>query len=136
MNSFFGIGELQLKPVVMNRDQIYIELIRDRECCRRWKVGEQTIPQLPVIRLRDGTIRRRSPALVFYVFGEDGKRYRYLYFRLLPNSQFLVATRTDMQARYASNCRSRKQRMQTPEAILAKEKRYLRRLRRHPLFKA
>jgi hypothetical protein len=129
--NFFGIGELQLRPVVTNNNQeIYIELVRDNEICRRWKVGERTIGQLPIIHLPDGTIRRRSPPLQFFVYGRDGKRYRYLYFRLLNDQSFDVATRTDMAARYATNCRSRKQRKKSFERGIAREKRYLRKLQR------
>src|SRR3974377_1194919 len=85
--NYFGIRELQLNPV-LSHDQMYIELIRDDACLGRWRVGEQIIPQLPIIRLPDGSIRRRSPMMAFMVEGRDGRRYRFLYFRSLPNNQF------------------------------------------------
>jgi hypothetical protein len=112
--NYFGIQELRLNPVLLNDNQIYIELIWDNVCLGKWRVAEQTIPQLPVIRLKDGSIRNRSPTMVFYVLGSDGRKYRYLYFRSLPNSRFLVGARADLQARYASSCMSRKQRQENP----------------------
>jgi hypothetical protein len=122
----------QLKPVIINNEQIFIELLRDNICLGRWKVVEKNITQASMIHLSDGGIKRRLPMMVFYVVGGDGKKYRYLYFRTLPNQQFLVATRYDHKARYASNCRSRNQR-NSPEAIairLRRDKRHERKIRK------
>jgi hypothetical protein len=121
--NYFGIKELKLSPVP-NNDKLYIELIHDGICFRKWRVAEQTVPQLPVIALKPDEdhpedepprIKRRSPMLAFFVIGANGRKHRYLYFWLLPHQQqFLIGTRSELNARYASSCMSRKQRQQNP----------------------
>jgi hypothetical protein len=54
--------------------------------------------------------RRRSPAIVFFAVGDNGLRYRNLFFRPLPNGQFHIGTRHDIGARHPTNCLSHKQR--------------------------
>jgi hypothetical protein len=123
--------KLILNPILIN-EQIFLELIWNNTCLHRFKIVEHTIGQLPVIEQEDGTIRRRSPMLVFCVLGSNGKRYRFLHFQSLPDGRFRIGTRRDLGARYSVDCMSRKQR-NSPEKIairLQREKRYERKLRR------
>jgi hypothetical protein len=128
---YYNNKKLILNPVLED-EQIFLELIWDNVCLGRFKLEEHTVGQLPYIKQKDGTIRRRSPMLVFCVVGSDNKRYRFLYFRSFPDGRFVIGTRHDLGARYSVDCMSRKQR-NSPERIamrLQREKRYERKLRR------
>jgi hypothetical protein len=125
-----GVGRIELKPIALPDGSIRIQQFSNGVLRGGWNVVEQTIPQLPIIRLRNGTIKRRSPAIVFYVIGSNGKKYRFLYFWALPNgTQHIVGTRNDIGAKYLSKCLSHKQ-WYGAEAVAARKKRVARRLRR------
>jgi hypothetical protein len=103
-----GISKLELRPTTTS-----IELYRDDQLLGCWRLSEQQIAQLPPVRDKDGSfICDRSPAFVYYVFGADGCRYRHLYFRQLPDQQFVIGTRSDLglKWRYRNNALSKKQR--------------------------
>jgi hypothetical protein len=125
-----------------NDNTIYIELSRDDEVVDSWEVIEQELPPLlPMIRDKDDKtiVKHCSPMMFFFVKGKtDGKPYRYLYSKPVGNNDFIVGTRTDLGARYDSNCRSKRQRQEeTPEIIhkkLLAERRYTRRMRKQLLW--
>ena len=94
-----GIGRIELRPT-----HDAIELYRDGQFLGKWRLVEQPIAQLPPL------------------IGADGRRYRHLYFQQLPNQQFMIGTRTDLglKWRYQYNARSKKQRHESPDAIIRK----------------
>jgi hypothetical protein len=116
--NWFGIGRLELKPITLPSGQAYIELFRDNVFLGKWRLFEQYIPGLPRIRLKDGTSKPCSPPIIYYVYGSDGNRYRWLYFRSLGNGQFHIGTRKDIGARWETTVMSRKQRRHRQECML------------------
>jgi hypothetical protein len=127
-----GIRKLEFRLI----NDEFIELLRDETSLGKWKLSEQGIPQLPPIQTKDGTIRtNRTPPFVYYVYGADGKRYRYLYYCPLPNQQFIIGTRTDIGARFPTNCLSKKDRTDSYDAQWRRQKREkrLRRLERQAI---
>src|SRR6516225_6882330 len=127
-----GINHIELRPTKDNK----LELWRDGQLLGGWPLVEEPIAQLPPLRNSDGSFKaNRSPPSAHYVIGKDGRRYRHLYFQQLPNAQFTIGTRTDLglKFRYPNNCLSRKDRVETPDAIVRKimrERRYRRRERK------
>jgi hypothetical protein len=123
-----GINHLELRPT-----DHALELYRDGEFKGAWQLVEEPIAQLPPLRNKDGSFKaNRSPPAAHYVIGRDGRRYRHLYFRQLPNQQFIIATRTDLglKFRYPANNLSKKARRESPNAIIRKimrERKYKRR---------
>jgi hypothetical protein len=123
-----GIAHLELKPT-----NEWLELYRDGEFKGKWRLVEEPIAQLPPLRTKDGSFKaNRSPPAAHYVIGRDGHRYRHLYFRQLPDQQFIIATRTDLglKFRYPANNLSKKERTESPNAIIRRimrERKYKRR---------
>jgi hypothetical protein len=119
-------GRLELCPTDNG-----IVLLRDGAASQRWDVHEHHIGQLPQIKMLDGTARNRSPTMQFLVIGHSDRRhYRHLYYNLATDD---VGTRHELGLRYPIHCLSRKQRTETPEAIVRKlirERRYARRERK------
>jgi hypothetical protein len=108
--------------LIPDLDTMRIEVIRHGQHIGGWDVSKQIIPPLPLIYVRDketGNIIRkdRSPECVYYVWGKDRKRYRYIYLRYDP---FDMGTRTDLLLRYPTNCRSHWQRTKSEMAITAR----------------
>ena len=89
-----------------------IALLLNGERLGMWRVYEQQIGQLPpLLNEEDGTFAaNRSPSSIYYVYGSDNKRYRWLYYRPLHNGQFQIGTRNDINARWASRCMSKRER--------------------------
>jgi hypothetical protein len=141
---YFHDEKVYFNPVrSANNNTIYIELSRNDVVVDSWEVIEQELPMLlPMIPDKNNkdALKHTSPMMFFFVKGKtDGKPYRYLYSRaLVANNDFIVGTRTDLGARYDSNCRSKKQRAEeTPEIIhkkLLAERRYARKMRKQLLW--
>jgi hypothetical protein len=137
---YYNNHKIILNPVLI-KDQTFLELICNNVCLKRFKIEEYIPGQLPYIKQKDGTIRRRSPMLVFCVVGSDNKRrYRFLYFQRLDADHFRMGTRHELGARYSVDCMSRKQR-NSPERMAVRvakqrklEKRFERRLRKQTLW--
>jgi hypothetical protein len=108
-----------------------IALLLNGERLGMWRVYEQQIGQLPpLLNEEDGTFAaNRSPSSIYYVYGSDNKRYRWLYYRPLPNGQFQIGTRKDIGARWASRCMSEKERKENENLTilrLIRRKKWLR----------
>jgi hypothetical protein len=131
-----GFGRIELRPIQLGNGQEFIQLTVDGERIQndpagRWRgwwrlVEQENVGQLTPIRLErihenSPVIRRVSPMMHFFVIGNDGKKTRFLYFYRIPNSnnQFIIGTRRDLNARYASTCRSRYQRTLSHDAQIA-----------------
>jgi hypothetical protein len=116
-HNWFGIRRIELRPIELPNAQIGIELLRDGERLGMWRVYEQKIGQLPAfLNEEDGTFAaNRSPPSIYYVYGSDNKRYRWLYYRPLPHGQFILGTRKDIGARWASRCMSKKERKENED---------------------
>jgi hypothetical protein len=73
----------------------------------RWAVYERTIRG--DISHRGGYIPQ-GKAWVYYVYGSDGRRYKYLNMLTLPDQRFRIGTRRDFGAVYTRDCYSKRQR--------------------------
>jgi hypothetical protein len=73
----------------------------------RWQVYERRIRG--DISHRGGFIPD-DKSWVYYVWGNDRRRYRYLCLMSLPDGRFRIGTRHDFGAVYTSSCYSRRQR--------------------------
>jgi hypothetical protein len=115
--NWHGIKRIELKPIELPNAQIGIALLRDGERLGMWRVYEQQISQLPpLLNEDDGTVAaNRSPSSIYYVYGLDNKRYRWLYYRPFPNGQFQIGTRKDIGARWASRCMSKRERKENED---------------------
>jgi hypothetical protein len=104
---YFGIRHFELKVVEDNEDE-YLQLFKNGVNQGRWKLWTQEKPQLSAILNPDGTFKKdRSPTHHAYVYGGNGKRFRYLFFNISNRD---IGTMFDLKIRYWSNCMSRKER--------------------------
>jgi hypothetical protein len=71
----------------------------------RFRVHEQ---QIKCLELSNGGFCPVDRSTIFYVFGRDGRRYKYLYLFNGPN--FEIGTRGDFPLRYPCQTRSKRQR--------------------------
>jgi hypothetical protein len=81
----------------------------------RWEVYERKI--LGDISHRGGCIPH-DRSWVYYVWGNDRRRYKFLYLLPLPEGRFRIGTRTDFGAVYTRDCCSRRQRRIAQECRL------------------
>ena len=126
-----GIRRIELRPIELPNAEMGIALLLNGERLGVWRVYEQQIGQLPpLLNEEDGTFAaNRSPSSIYYVYGSDNKRYRWLYYRPLPNGQFQIGTRKDIGARWASRCMSKRERKENEDLKilrLIRRKRWLR----------
>jgi hypothetical protein len=125
-----GIKRIELRPIELRNAEMGIALLRDGERLGVWRVYEQQIEQLPALLDDNGTFAaNRSPSSIYYIYGSDNKRYRWLYYRPLPNGQFQIGTRKDIGARWASRCMSKRERKENEDLKilrLIRRKRWLR----------
>ena len=126
-----GIRRIELRPIELPNAEMGIALLLNGERLGMWRVYEQQIGQLPpVLNEEDGTFAtNRCPSSIYYVYGSDNKRYRWLYYRPLPNGQFQIGTRKDIGARWASRCMSKRERKENEDLKilrLIRRKRWLR----------
>jgi hypothetical protein len=126
-----GIRRIELRPIELPNAEMGIALLLNGERLGMWRVYEQQIGQLPpLLNEEDGTFAaNRSPSSIYYVYGSDNKRYRWLYYRPLPNGQFQIGTRKDIGARWASRCMSEKERKENENLTilrLIRRKKWLR----------
>ena len=84
-----------------------ILLVNNMQQPVRWQVYERTI--MGDISHRGGYIPA-DKRWVYYVWGNDRRRYRYLYLLPLPKGRFRIGTRTDFSAVDSRDCYSRRQR--------------------------
>ena len=87
-----GIRRIELRPIELPNAEMGIALLLNGERLGMWRVYEQQIGQLPpLLNEEDGTFAaNRSPSSIYYVYGSDNKRYRWLYYRPLHNGQFQI----------------------------------------------
>jgi hypothetical protein len=87
-----GIKRIELRPIELRNAEMGIALLRDGERLGVWRVYEQQIEQLPALLDDNGTFAaNRSPSSIYYVYGSDNKRYRWLYYR--PFAQWSISDR-------------------------------------------
>jgi hypothetical protein len=98
-----------------------------------WKIYERKIRG--DISHRGGYIPH-DRSWVYYVWGNDGRRYRYLYLLPLPEGRFRIGTRTDFGAVYIRDCYSRRQRKIEQECRLIRLTKRQRERRRERLIAA
>ena len=103
--------EIELRHV---QDGIIL-LVNDALQPVSWKIYERKIRG--DISHRGGYIPH-DRSWVYYVYGHDGRRYRYLYLLPLPEGIFRIGTRTNFGAVYARDCYSRRQRKIAQECRL------------------
>jgi hypothetical protein len=84
----------------LERDYIYL-FVDDMQTRIRWLIYERPMGG----KLQRGGFIPDGKRRVYYVVGDRGQRYRFLY---IVGS--LIGTRDDLNARYTRNCHSKKQR--------------------------
>ena len=92
-----------------------ILLVDDVQQPVRWEVYERKIRG--DISHRGGYIPH-DRSWVYYVWGNDRRRYKFLYLLPLPEGRFRIGTRTDFGAVYTRDCYSRRQRKIAQECRL------------------
>jgi hypothetical protein len=103
--------EIELRHV---QDGIIL-LVNDALQPVSWKIYERKIRG--DISHRGGYIPH-DRSWVYYVYGNDGRRYKLLYLLPLPEGRFRIGTRTDFGAVYSRDCYSRRQRKIAQECRL------------------
>src|SRR6516164_5206519 len=99
----------------------------------QWKIYERRIGG--DISHRGGYIPQ-DRSWVYYVWGNDRRRYKYLYLLPLPEGRFRIGTRTDFGAVYSRDCYSRRQRKIAQECRLIRLTNRKRERRRERLIAA
>jgi hypothetical protein len=84
----------------LERDYIYL-FVDDMQQPMRWKIYERPMGG----KLRRGGFIPDGKQWVYYVVGDNGQRYRFLY---IVGTR--IGTRDGLEARYIRNCQSKKQR--------------------------
>jgi hypothetical protein len=108
-------------------------LVNDELQPVRWQVYERKIRG--DISHRGGYIPH-DRSWVYYVWGNDRRRYKCLYLVPLPEGRFRIGTRTDFGAVYSGDCYSRQQRKIAQEYRLMRLTKRQRERRRERLIAA